>query len=171
MSDSAPEPTIEPRPGQGAWQRLPPRAQTLFVLGNLVAYGIAALVALVAAGLLLPWEALKLPLSLALLALLPLLGVWLARKQYRHTWWRLDAQGFALRRGRMWHQETRVPTSRVQHLDLKRGPLERRFGLATLTIHTAGTRHSAVSVGGLDADDAERLRDLLGRQIDGDDDD
>lgn len=177
MSDSEPSPAdasgpaAEALPAQAGWQRLPPRAQVLFVLGNLVGYGIAAVAALVPVGLLLPWDGLKLPLSVALLVLLPLLGVWLARKQYRHTWWRLDAQGFALRRGRMWQQETRVPTSRVQHLDLKRGPLERRFGLATLAIHTAGTRHSAVVVGGLDVDDAERLRDILGRQIDGDDDD
>lgn len=154
-----------------AWQPLPTRARTLFVLGNLVGFGIPAVGSLVAIGLFLPWDALKLPLSVASLLLLPLFGVWLALKQYRYTHWRLDAQGFALRRGRMWRHETRVPASRVQHLDLKRGPLERYFKLATLVIHTAGTRHSAVSVGGLDADDAERLRDRLGRQIDDDDHD
>jgi low affinity Fe/Cu permease len=38
-------------------------------------------------------------------------------------------------------------------------------------VHTAGTRHSAVTLAHLDADDAERLRDVLGRQIDRDDDD
>jgi membrane protein YdbS with pleckstrin-like domain len=63
-----------------------------------------------------------------------------------------------------------VPASRVQHLDLKRGPLQRRYGLATLVIHTAGTRHSAVAVSGLDAADAERLRDRLAHQVDDDDD-
>ena len=63
-----------------------------------------------------------------------------------------------------------MPATRVQHLDLKRGPLQRRRDLATLVVHTAGTRHSAVTVPHLDADDAERLRDRLGRQIDHDDD-
>jgi len=38
-------------------------------------------------------------------------------------------------------------------------------------IHTAGTRHSEVSLSGLDAGDAERLRDHLARQTDDDDDD
>ncbi|MDX1550208.1 MAG: PH domain-containing protein, partial [Lysobacter spongiicola] len=47
----------------------------------------------------------------------------------------------------------------------------RRRGLSTLVVHTAGTRHSAVTVPHLDADDAEHLRDTLGRQIDDDDDD
>jgi membrane protein YdbS with pleckstrin-like domain len=64
-----------------------------------------------------------------------------------------------------------VPGSRVQHLDIRRGPLERHFRLATLVIHTAGTRHSEVSVSGLDNGDAERLRDHLARQTDDDDDD
>lgn len=169
--DDMPGPATAALPGAPGWQRLPTRARTLFVLGNLLGFGIPAVLSLVPIGLFLPWGGLKLPLSLASLVLLPAFGVWLAIKQYRHTQWRLDAQGFALRRGRMWRSETRVPASRVQHLDLKRGPLERRFGLANLVIHTAGTRHSAVVVGGLDADDAERLRDRLGRQIDDDDDD
>ncbi|GAA4855363.1 PH domain-containing protein [Luteimonas vadosa] len=151
------------------WQPLPTRARTLFVLGNLAGFGLPAVLALIPIGLFAPWDALKLPLSVASLLVLPTLGVWLALKQYRYTGWRLDAQGFSLRRGRMWRLETQVPISRVQHLDLKRGPLERYFRLATLVIHTAGTRHSAVNVAGLDVDDAERLRDTLGRQIDDDD--
>jgi len=97
-------------------------------------------------------------------------GAWLAVKRHRRTLWKLDEHGFALQRGRWWQTESRVPISRVQHLDLKRGPLERAFRLATLVIHTAGTRMAAVSVSGLDGEDAERLRDRLARQLDNDDD-
>ena len=88
---------------------------------------------------------------------------------WRHSAWCLDEAGFTLRRGRLWRRETRVPQSRVQHLDLRRGPLQRHFGLSTLVIHTAGTRHSAVTINGLAADDAERLRDTLARQVEDDD--
>ena len=97
-------------------------------------------------------------------------ALWLGLKQYRHTLWRLDEDGLAIRRGRMWQRETRVPATRVQHLDIKRGPLQRRRNLSTLVVHTAGTRHSAVTLPHLDADDAQRLRDRLGRQLDLDDD-
>ncbi|MGH8033399.1 MAG: PH domain-containing protein [Luteimonas sp.] len=100
-----------------------------------------------------------------------LFGGWLGHKRFRHTAWRLDDDGFALRRGRLFETETRVPGSRVQHLDLKRGPLQRRYRLATLVIHTAGTRHSEVTLSGLDVDAAERLRDRLARQTDDDDHD
>jgi membrane protein YdbS with pleckstrin-like domain len=97
-------------------------------------------------------------------------AVWLGFRQFRYIAWRLDDEGLAIRRGRMFQRETRVPATRVQHLDLKRGPWQRKRGLATLVVHTAGTRHSAVTLPHLDADDAERLRDVLGRQVDRDDD-
>jgi uncharacterized protein len=99
------------------------------------------------------------------------LAVWIAHKRYRYTFWKLDADGFSVRRGRLWQWETRVPTSRVQHLDIKRGPLERPHRLSSLVLHTAGTRMSAVSISGLDVADAEHLRNHFSRQIDRQEDD
>jgi len=154
---------------ESGWQPLPPRAQTLFVIAGVCGFLVPSLLAFIPIGLFVKPTAFAATLALLQLLALPMFGLWLARKQYRYTQWKLDAVGFALRRGRLWRSETCVPTSRVQHLDLKRGPLERRFRLATLVIHTAGTRDSAVSVSGLDDDDAERLRDLLARQLDHDD--
>ena len=153
----------------GEWQPLPRRALRLFLLrGALLAipFGAAALVAAAAFDAPSPWW-----LALAGAAAGAVFGLWRGERSWKHTAWCLDAAGFTLRRGHLWRSETRVPQSRVQHLDLQRGPLQRRFGLSTLVIHTAGTRHSAVSVGGLDAGDAERLRDILARQVDDDDDD
>ena len=71
-----------------------------------------------------------------------------------------------MRSGRLWWRETRVPVSRVQHVDLKHGPLERRFGLATLVVHTAAAHLGGITVRGLDDADAQHLRDTLARQID-----
>ena len=153
------------------WQPLPLRARRLFVIGNVLGLGLLALGLLIPIGLLLRDTWLAVPLALAALALLPTWGAWLAYRQFECTRWRLDDDGYALRRGRLWQQETFVPKSRVQHIDLQRGPIERRFGLSTLVIHTAGTRQDAVATAGLDADDAEALRDHLARWIERDDDD
>ena len=169
MSDTPLHPA--PATGNDGWQPLPPRARGLFVLVNVFGSLAAALAALVPIGLLIPSKTLALIAASIVLIGLPLFGLWLARKHYRYTQWKLDADGFALRRGNLWRSETRVPASRVQHLDLKHGPLERRYRLATLVVHTAGTRNSAVSITGLDEADAERLRDRLAHQIDNDDDD
>ncbi|WP_257644260.1 PH domain-containing protein [Luteimonas salinisoli] len=156
--------------GDAGWQPLPRRARTLFMLAGAVGPLIPAAITLAAGGMVL----LHLPRVLAAAALgwllFLLFSVWLGHKKYRYTHWLLDDDGFALRRGRLWRSETRVPGSRVQHIDIRRGPLERRFGLSTLVIHTAGSRQSAVTVQGLDADDAERLRDHLAQRVEHDDD-
>ncbi|MDH5834251.1 PH domain-containing protein [Luteimonas kalidii] len=169
--DDAAVPTATPAPAIEGWRPLPLRARRLFVLGNLFGLGLLAVALLIPIGLLLRDTPLALPLALAVLVALPAWGVWLAYRQYACTRWRLDGHGYTLRRGRLWQRETFVPRSRVQHLDLQRGPLERRFGLATLVVHTAGTRHNAVSTAGLGEDDAEWLRDQLAQWIEADDDD
>ncbi|MGN7726560.1 PH domain-containing protein [Luteimonas sp. 22616] len=171
MSESQPATSnaqTEP-PAPADWQKLPPRARALFVGTTALGFALSATVAgivfcLTARPSWLWW----LPPACALAA--AVLGAWLGWRRYRHTRWLLDADGFGLRRGRLWQSDTRVPGSRVQHLDIRRGPLERHFRLTTLVIHTAGTRNSEVSVSGLDALDAERLRDHLARQTDDDDD-
>ena len=118
---------------------------------------------------------LSMPVRASLVAglLLVVVGfsLWLGAKRYTHTAWKLDADGFAVRRGRLWQTHTHVPASRVQHLDLKRGPIERRYGLATLVLHTAGTRLNAVQLSGMEDADAEALRDHFSRLTDRHDDD
>ncbi|HDS1510949.1 hypothetical protein FEO89_19390 [Stenotrophomonas maltophilia] len=154
-------------PTTDAWQSLPRRAARLAALegafGGLFVPGLPLAAA---------WWFFDLPGGLWTAALGLLIGIvfgaWLGRRRLTRTRWRLDAQGLGLRRDLMWQLETRIPISRVQHLDLRRGPLERRAGLATLIVHTAGTRMSAVTVSGLDEADAERLRDTLSHQLDQD---
>ncbi|MDQ3206641.1 MAG: PH domain-containing protein [Pseudomonadota bacterium] len=156
------------------WQHLPDRARLLFAVGSAVPASIAMLfIGAFAARL-----ALRLgPIggdglvagalgAVAGASLGAALGAWWGAKRFGFTQWRHDPEGLALRRGRLWQQETRVPATRVQHLDIKRGPWQRRRGLSTLIVHTAGTRNNAVTVPHLDVDDAERLRDLLARQVD-----
>lgn len=153
--------------GGTAWQPLPARARLLFAASRTGLAVPAAVAGFVA------FRVLDLPAiagAVAGVAVIGGLGLWLGLRQFRHVAWRLDDEGLAIRRGRLYQRETRVPATRVQHLDLKRGPWQRRRQLATLVVHTAGTRHSAVTVPHLDERDAERLRDVLGRQIDRDDD-
>ena len=152
------------------WQPLPPRARSLFLLAHAGLWSVIAVGSLVPIGLLVPRPLPALPLAIASLGLLPAWGRWMAVGRYRYSRWRLDDTGLGYRRGRMWQIETRVPRTRVQHVDRRHGPLERRVGLATLVVHTAGSRDSAVAVAGLDANEAARLRDLLAQQVDDDDD-
>ena len=136
-----------PLPPEAEWQPLPRRGALLYALGTAAALALPlALVPGLAAAALL-----HLP-KLAGIALAGgaglLLGGLVGVVRHRRIGWKLDADGFAIRRGGLWRVETLVPVSRVQHLDLERGPLERRLGLATLVVHTAGGGGAGAGAGG-----------------------
>ncbi len=83
---------------------------------------------------------------------------------YRHTFWRLNDVGLEIRRGVWWKHQIAVPWARVQHADVSQGPLQRMFGLGSLTIHTAGTSDSSVTIEGLEHETALGIRDEIIRQ-------
>ena len=80
---------------------------------------------------------------------------------WRWSSYRLAPDGVQIRTGVYWRQVIHVARSRIQHTDVSQGPLERRYGLATLTIHTAGTANAQVQLRGLAAGLAYRIRDAL----------
>jgi membrane protein YdbS with pleckstrin-like domain len=171
-SPSSSDPGLSTDPAAD-WQPLPLRGA---VLAAAMA-GVSLLVPCLVVGgsiLLRIGEGAPLPLpgwaAAGLIVVVALLLAGLAYRRRRRVRWLLDPQGLAVRRGGLWQSETRVPASRVQHLDLRRGPLERLLKLSTLVVHTAGSRFGAVTVAGLDVVDAERLRERLSRQLDQDDD-
>ncbi len=84
--------------------------------------------------------------------------------EQRHKSWRLDETGLEIRRGVFWKNQISIPLARLQHADLVQGPLQRRYGLARLTIHTAGTENASVELAGLAMETATWLRDQLIRQ-------
>lgn len=81
---------------------------------------------------------------------------------------RVDTKGYAVREhdvayevGLFWHKRVMLPINRVQHVEVSSGPLQRRFGLASLKFFTAGGSSVDLNINGLLAADAERLRDEI----------
>jgi len=64
-------------------------------------------------------------------------------------------------RGILFRSDTVVPFGRVQHLDVAQGPIERYYGIATLTLHTAGTHNASVSLPGLAHATALAMRETI----------
>ena len=161
-----PTSTTEPAPDD-AWHAPPPRAVRLHALSSAGLFAAIAIAALAAPMLAADdWSLLRKGASTAgALTIAALLGGWIGAR-LRHQRWKVDGEGLWLRSGRLWRRETRVPASRVQHVDLKHGPLERRARLATLVVHTAAVHLSGITVRGLDESDAQALRDQLARQLD-----
>lgn len=155
------------------WQPLPARGHALFRLSHAVLLGVIGTGLGIGASVLSHgffdtpiWIG---PLIGLLLGVL--YGAYLGGRRHGYYRWKLDDDGFAMRKGRLWQSETHVPATRVQHLDVRRGPLERQRRLATLIIHTAGTRLESIRVPCLDEADADALRSTLAARIEPERDD
>ncbi|TKD51646.1 PH domain-containing protein [Sphingomonas baiyangensis] len=143
-------------PGQRRVMQLAALLPALALLA--VSAGIGA--ALFAKDVPLPW----LPAALAVPAVLFLVLVMPVRA-YRAWGWALAEDELHVAHGLWSRVHTVVPLSRVQHLDVAQGPVERANGVARLIVHTAGTAHATVTLPGISRDTAEQLRDVIRAQI------
>jgi membrane protein YdbS with pleckstrin-like domain len=137
------------------------RVHSAIFIVILAAGSFVAVLSIWAASGILALGLLLLPLWLAAIAALAWhLQRWPAIA-YRHTTYRVDDAGLEIHRGVYWRSLTNVPRSRIQHTDVSQGPLERRHGLGTLVVYTAGTQHSEVKLSGLEFTTAQRIRTHL----------
>lgn len=139
-------------------ERLDPRVRYVWGVG-VIARGL--LVGIVATSVLAAAVPRWLPAGVGLAGLYVALG--LVHTVYRYRRWRYELQDDALyiERGVITHVRTVVPYVRVQHVDTRRGPVQRATGLASTVVYTAGSRGADVSVPGLAPDRANGLRDRL----------
>ncbi|OON75568.1 PH domain-containing protein [Streptomyces tsukubensis] len=145
------------RPGEQVWTGLP--RQLLGLRRLLLVMWLIPLAA-----------ALGVPLGLfagpywALFALLPLAALAWGWPVLGRNWrsWRYTerADDLLISRGVLWRRQTIVPYGRMQLVEVTSGPLERRYGLASVQLHTAAAMTDA-KIPGLLPSEAERLRDRL----------
>jgi membrane protein YdbS with pleckstrin-like domain len=143
-------------------ERLDPRAKILWrVTGSLGALPLLVVGASVSWSLLRVVEVHLLPGALPLLAALVLFAV-LAGVVPNLRWrrWRYEIRDdeVDLQRGIIWVSRTLVPLARIQHVDTQSGPLQRRFGLATVVFYTAA---GANQIPELSAPVAAEVRDRI----------
>ncbi len=58
-----------------------------------------------------------------------------------------------------------VPFNRLQHCVVNMGPIDRRFGLASVSLYTAASEGKDITIHGLKLEEAEYLKDLIMQQI------
>ena len=122
-------------------ERLDPRAKVLWrITGTLGA------LPLLAAGAFASWASLRVvevPLLLgvvpflAALELVVVLAAVVPDLRWRRWRYEIREDEVDLQRGIVWVSRTLVPLARIQHVDTQSGPLQRRFGLATVVFFTA----------------------------------
>lgn len=86
-------------------------------------------------------------------------------RRYNARGFQISADRLRVVRGLLFRSDTVVPFSRVQHIDVDQGPLERFFGIATLTLHTAGNHNASVALPGLGEPQAREMREAIRAHI------
>ena len=122
-----------------------------FVVGALVLEGVG----------LLPTGSVIVPI----LAFVIWLVIRMPLRRHHARGFRIVADRLRVVRGLLFRSDTVVPFSRVQHIDVTRGPLERYYGLATLVLHTAGTHNSSIRLPGLGDHEALAMREAIRKTI------
>lgn len=85
--------------------------------------------------------------------------IWAARNAA--TWGYAEAEeDLLVTGGLMFRRLVAVPYGRMQFVDVQAGPIDRAFGIATVSLHTASTE-TAADIPGLPAEEATRLRNRL----------
>ncbi len=64
-------------------------------------------------------------------------------------------------KGLLWQIRTSIPFNRIQHAELKQGPLERMYGLHSLKVFTAGGQSSDLVIPGLKEETALAIKDFI----------
>lgn len=100
----------------------------------------------------------------SLAVLVTLISVWMVfynGLSYKYMSYAVREKDISYKSGWLWKSMTTVPFIRVQHCDIRQGLLDRRFGLAKLTIYTAGGQSTDLMIPGLLPETAERLKTFI----------
>lgn len=145
---------------------LAPRARTLFTLqafSRLVLFWVPVITVAGTAGAIF-WDPLwAAGIAFALLFLRFLIAVWWPWLSWRRWGWLVRGDELLIARGVLFRSVTAIPVERVQHVDVRQGPLEQWLGLARVHVHTASGVGADGMVPGLEPTVAESLRDQLVR--------
>jgi len=155
MAGRADDGVFDPRGVE--WTRVSPKLATVRRIGSALGFLVLLVPAVVLALVLDRWWVLLLwlPLGVLLVVRQVLIGRQVAAIGYAER-----EDDLLVRQGLLFRALVVVPYGRMQYVDVTAGPVDRRFGIATVQLHTASAGTDA-SIPGLPPADAERLRDRL----------
>ena len=100
-------------------------------------------------------------IAMGSVVLLWILNTIVVIKAFKKKQYALRDKDIIYTKGLLWSVRTSVPFNRIQHAELKQGPVERLFKLHSLKIFTAGGQSSDLVIPGLPEDTANRLKEFV----------
>lgn len=139
-------------------QTLEPAIQGVWIIQSAISAAVLSIIAGVAFSVISPggpW------VGAVVFVVVAALGVVFSLLKYRIWMYQVRDDSLYLKRGVLTRVNTVAPYVRIQHVDTRRGPVERVFGLATTVVYTAGSRGADVSIPGLTPERADDLQTRL----------
>lgn len=88
---------------------------------------------------------------------------------FRYSGYALREKDLLFRSGWLFRKTRVVPLNRVQHVSVQSGPIERKFGLASISIYTAGASNADFTINGISEQTAQQIKAWVSRQLHGTD--
>ena len=85
-------------------------------------------------------------------------------KGFNNKAYALRNKDIVYKTGWLWKSMTTTPFTRVQHISIEQGPIERKWNLARLKLYTAGGSTSDLSIPGLDHSTAQELKEFIAQK-------
>lgn len=146
-------------PVSGEWKRVSPRLATVRRILLLALTAVLVIIAIVLLVLLPDRKWIGTLIGILTVAS----GIWgwfWAGRNQRSWGYTENADDLLVTRGVMFKRLVAIPYGRMQFVDIQAGPLDRAYGIATVTLHTASPE-TAADIPGLLAAEATALRNRL----------
>jgi membrane protein YdbS with pleckstrin-like domain len=154
---------MEARLSMVGFEGLDPSALRLWIVSSLIFIGVLALIGLIFETVMYFNRVLPFPGLLSVPVVIVLGGLLLlyTRARFRRWGYALRETDVVIQSGVWWRARRCVPRTRVQHVDISSGPLQRAFGVCEVHLFTAGGIGAVAVIPGLSPATAERLRSAL----------
>ncbi|MCQ9352185.1 PH domain-containing protein [Corynebacterium sp. 153RC1] len=114
---------------------------------------IPVLIALIITATFFPWVW----WGVGVVAALGVAAAWINPLQVRRIRWQEDRDELLIAKGKLWRTLTVVPYGRIQYIEVLEGPVDARYDLAKIKLHTASASSDA-TIPGLERELARDLR-------------
>lgn len=155
----APDPSELFASPTGQWTRVSPSLATILRITLTIPLALLAAIGLLVAALVPALWWIPALVAAVLAALAAWTFFWAGRRQ-RAWGYAENHEDLLVTSGVMFKRLVAVPYGRMQFVDVQAGPLQRAFGVATVTLHTASAETTA-DIPGLPSAEATRLRNRL----------
>lgn len=87
---------------------------------------------------------------------------------FKYSGYALREQDILFRSGWFIRKTRVVMLNRIQHVSVQSGPIERKFGLASVSIYTAGASEADFTIKGITEQTAQNIKEWISNRLNGD---